>query len=29
MRICDEAKQKTIIDKFLPRYMEYTKRVQM
>ena len=29
MRICDQAKQKTILDKFLPRYMEYTKRVQM
>jgi len=29
MRICDQTKQKTILDKFLPRYMEYTKRVQM
>lgn len=29
MRICDQAKQKTVLDKFLPRYMEYTKRVQM
>ena len=29
MRICDEAKQKSITDKYLPKYMEYTKRVQM
>lgn len=29
LRISDEAKQKAIMDKFLPRYMEYTKRVQM
>jgi hypothetical protein len=29
LRICDEAKQKTITDKYLARYMDYTKRVQM
>jgi hypothetical protein len=29
LRICDEAKQKTIMEKYMPRYMEYTKRVQM
>jgi hypothetical protein len=29
LRICDEAKQRSITDKYLPRYMEYTKRVQM
>lgn len=29
LRICDEAKQKAIMDKYLPRYMEYTKRVEM
>lgn len=29
MRICDQEKQKTIIDKYLPKYMEYTKSVQM
>jgi len=29
MRICDQEKQKTIIDKYLARYMDYTKRVQM
>jgi len=29
MRICDEAKQKTMTDKYLAKYMEYTKRVQM
>ena len=29
MRICDEAKQKTIVDKYLPKYMEYTKSVRM
>ena len=29
LRICDEVKQKTIIDKYLSRYMGYTKRVQM
>lgn len=29
LRICDEAKQKTIMDKYMPRYMDYMKRVQM
>ncbi len=29
LRICDEAKQKTVMDKYLPFYMNYTKRVQM
>lgn len=29
LRIADGAKQKSIMDKFLPKYMEYTKRVQM
>jgi len=29
LRICDGAKQKTIMDKYLPIYMSYTKRVQM
>jgi len=29
LRICDQAKQKTILDKYLPRYIEYTKKVQM
>jgi len=29
LRICDQAKQKTILNKYLPHYMEYTKRVQM
>ena len=29
LRICDQAKQKTITDKYLARYMEYSKRVQM
>jgi len=29
LRICDAAKQKTIMDKYLPHYMGYTKRVQM
>ena len=29
LRICDAAKQKAIMDKYLPHYMGYTKRVQM
>jgi len=29
LRVCDQAKQKTIMNKYMPRYMEYTKRVQM
>jgi len=29
LRICDQAKQKTITDKYLPSFMEYSKRVQM
>jgi len=29
LRICDAAKQKSIMDKYLPIYMSYTKRVQM
>jgi len=29
LRICDQAKQKTILNKYLPHYLEYTKRVQM
>jgi len=29
LRICDTAKQKSIMDKYLPNYMGYTKRVQM
>jgi hypothetical protein len=29
LRICDGAKQKYILDKYMPRYMDYTKRVQM
>jgi len=29
LRICDGAKQKSIMDKYLPHYMGYTKRVQM
>lgn len=29
LRICDQAKQKSIMDKYLPYYMNYTKRVQM
>jgi hypothetical protein len=29
LRICDQAKQKAITDKYLARYMEYSKRVQM
>ena len=29
LRICDGAKQKSIMDKYLPHYIGYTKRVQM
>jgi len=29
LRICDGAKQKAIMDKYLPHYISYTKRVQM
>ncbi len=29
LRICDGAKQKAMMDKYLPKYMEYSKRVQM
>lgn len=29
LRMSDEAKQKAILDKYMPRYMEYTKRLQM
>ena len=29
MRICDGAKQESIMNKYMPRYIEYTKRVQM
>ena len=29
LRICDQAKQSTILNKYMPRYMEYTKRIQM
>jgi len=29
LRICDEAKQKPIMDKYMPYYMNYTKRVRM
>jgi hypothetical protein len=29
LRICDGAKQKSIMDKYLPQYMGFTKRVQM
>ncbi|NDP20569.1 MAG: DUF2723 domain-containing protein [Paludibacter sp.] len=29
LRISDEAKQNTILEKYMPRYMEYSKRVQM
>jgi len=27
--VCKDAHQKTILDKYLPRYMEYTKRMQL
>lgn len=29
LRICDQAKQKRILNKYMSRYMEYTKKVQM
>jgi hypothetical protein len=29
LKICDETKQKSIMDKYYPRFIEYTKRVQM
>ncbi|MEI6554274.1 MAG: DUF2723 domain-containing protein [Paludibacter sp.] len=29
LRICDENKQKALLDKYLPYYMNYSKRVQM
>ncbi|MEI6752959.1 MAG: DUF2723 domain-containing protein [Paludibacter sp.] len=29
LRICDENKQKSLMDKYLPFYMDYSKRVQM
>jgi len=29
LRICDQAKQNTIMNKYMPRYMDYTKRVKM
>jgi len=29
LRVCDEYKQKTILNKYLPRFIEYSKRVQM
>ena len=29
LRICDEAKQKSIMEKYYPRFLDYTKRVQM
>jgi hypothetical protein len=29
LRICDGAKQESIMNKYMPRYIEYTKRVQM
>jgi MFS family permease len=29
LRICDEAKQKQVVDKYLPTFLEYTKRVKM
>ena len=29
LHTCDQEKQKTIIDKYMPRYMEFTKRVSM
>ncbi len=29
LRICDSEKQKVIMDKFLPRFMDYSKRVQV
>jgi len=29
LRICDEAKQKKLLDKYLPTFMKYSQRVQM
>ena len=29
LRVCDEAKQKTIVDKYLPSFMKYSQKVQM
>jgi len=29
LRVSDEAKQKTILDKYMPYYMNFSKRVQM
>ncbi|MDR3652043.1 MAG: DUF2723 domain-containing protein [Paludibacter sp.] len=29
LRICDQDKQKTIMNKYMPRYIDYTKRIQM
>jgi len=29
LRVCDGEKQKAIMDKYLPIYMSFTKRVQM
>ena len=29
LRICDEAKQKSIMDKYMPYYMDFSKRVKM
>ena len=29
LRICDDAKQQSIIDKYYPRFLDYTKRIQL
>jgi hypothetical protein len=29
LRICDDAKQKSVMEKYMPYYMNYTKRVRM
>ena len=29
LRVCDNEKQKSIMDKFVPKYMEYTSKVKM
>jgi hypothetical protein len=29
LHICDQAKQKNILNKYMPRYMEYTKKFQI
>jgi len=29
LHTCDQAKQKSVLNKYLPRYTEYTKRVQI